>query len=92
MRKQVVALEDDADVLAQGSQIELWVADAMAADDDLAAVDRLEAVDAAKGSALAGAAAADEDENLAAIDLEADAVEHLERAEALVHVLKATTD
>ena len=47
--------------------------DAMAAHDDLAAVDRLEAVDAAQGSALARAAAADEDENLAAIDLEADA-------------------
>ena len=45
--------------------------DAMAADDDLAAVDRLEAVDAAQGRALARAAAADEGQHLAAIDLEA---------------------
>ena len=42
MGKQIVALEDDADVEAQLPQIDLGIADPVIADDDLAAVDPLE--------------------------------------------------
>ena len=86
MRKQIVALEDDADVLAQGPEIDVRKVDPVSADDDFAMVDLFEAVDAAQGRALARAGATDDSENFAAFDGEADAVEHLERAKALLHV------
>ncbi|MET4831025.1 hypothetical protein ABIF44_000432 [Bradyrhizobium japonicum] len=86
MRKQIVALEHDADVLAQRAQIDISAVDAVSAHDDLAAVDLLEAVDAAQCRALAGAGAADQRQHFAALDGKGDAIEHPERTKALLHV------
>lgn len=88
MGKQVVALEDDADVLTQGAQVDIGSVDAVVADADLAGIDLLEAVDAAQRRALAGARATDQHQHLAALDCEADAVQHLERAEALMDLVE----
>jgi len=47
VRKQIVALEYDADILSQGPQVDVRQIDPAAADDDLTPVDLLEPVDAA---------------------------------------------
>ncbi len=53
MREEIVALEDDADALAQPAQVGRRIVHRLAVDDDLAALDRLEPVDAAQQRALA---------------------------------------
>ena len=88
MRKQVVTLENDADVLAQGSKIDIRKINPVPADHDFAAVDLFETIDAAQGRALAGAGTADDGQDLAAFDGEADAIEHPERAKAFLNVAK----
>ena len=75
MRKQVVALEDHADVAVQGAERRAATADMAAVDDDLARIDRLQAVDAPEKRALAGAGPADDGDDLALLDVEIDAVE-----------------
>ena len=57
-------------------------------DDQPAGLDLLEPVDAADQRALAGAARAADHEDLAPRPRLGDALEHLQRAEALVHVLE----
>ena len=58
----------------------------LAVDEDLAGGRRLEVVDAAQQRALARAAGADHADHAAAMHVERDALQHLERPEALVHV------
>ena len=65
----------------------LAVADQVAVHLDPAAVDLLEVVDAADEGRLAGAGRPDDADRLALRDLERDALQHLEPAEALVDVL-----
>ena len=54
--------------------------DALAVDQDLAAVDRQQAVDAAQQGGLAAARRADNGDDFARSDLEIDVAEHFERA------------
>ena len=88
MREEVVALEDDADLLAQLAQVGRGVVDRLAVEHDPSALDRLEPVDAAQHGALARARAADDGDDLAGLDRERDAVEHGVGAEALDHVVE----
>src|SRR5581483_2999502 len=88
MREQVELLEDDADPLAHRGHVDAAPGDLLALEEDAAAVERLEQVDAAQQRALAAAAAADDHEHLAGGDAEVDAVEHEVVAEALAHALQ----
>ena len=63
-------------------------ADVVALEEDLALLRRLEQVDAAQQGALAGAARAEDADDFAFGDLEVDAAQHLEVAEALVDPLQ----
>ena len=87
MREQVEALEHDADVAAQGVDIDAGAADPVVVQADLAALDRLEAVDAAQQGGLAAARGADQADHLMRLDVEVDALQHLDGAVALVDVL-----
>ena len=87
MREQVEALEHDADVAAQRVEVDAGAADAVVVQADLAALDRLQAVDAAQQRGLAAARGADQADDLVRLDVEAEALEHLEGAVALVDVL-----
>ena len=97
MGKEVESLEDHPDLgalaadLAIGQLVDLVaalpVADQLAVDRQPAGVDLLEMVDAAKEGALAGAGRPDDAQHLSGRDLEVDAAEHLEAAEALVDSL-----
>ena len=84
MRKQVEALEDDADLLAQLAQVGRGVVDLRAVDADDPGLYRLQPVDAAEHRALARAGAADHRDDLALGDIERDVLQHLDRAVALV--------
>ena len=88
MRKQVEALEDEADLLAllgelavaqmHVAAVDLLLADQRAVDVDVAGGRLLEIVDAAQQRRLARAARADDRDLLAARNVEADAGQHLE--------------
>ena len=84
MREQVVALEDDADILAQFAQLRRVLRHRVAGDLDLAGMEALEPVDAAQQRRLARTRAADDRDDLSGIDAERDAFQHLQRTEALV--------
>ena len=84
--EQVVALEHHADVAAQVAQLRLAGIEGMAGDPDAAGLDALQPVEAAQHGALAGTAAADDGHDLALLDRERDALEHLVVAIGLVHV------
>src|SRR5205085_3352469 len=65
----------------------LAVADELAVDPEAAGVDLLQVVDAAQEGGLAGARGAQHAHHLARLDLERDAAQHLEPAEALRDLL-----
>ena len=75
MREQIEALEDDADVAAQRVDIDAGPGDPVAVDADLAALDVLEAVDAAQQRRFAAARRADQADDLMLLDLEVEAAE-----------------
>ena len=93
VREQVEALEHHADAgaLARDGAVVQFVqlvpdaaeADELAGDEDGAAVDALELVDAAQEGALARARRPDDADDLARRHPERDALQHLKRAEAL---------
>ena len=87
VREEVELLEDDPDPLPDRGDLGAFAGDLLAFEEDPPAVDRLEQVDAAKERALPAAARPDDDERFARGDLEVDAVEDDELAEALVNRL-----
>src|SRR5215218_6776547 len=96
VREEVELLEDDSDPLADEVQFPALgagprpgpLADVMPFDEDLALLGRLEQVDAAQEGALARAAGAEDADDFAFGDVEVDAFQHLELAEALVDHLQ----
>ena len=82
--EQVERLEHDADAAPHRVGVGAAAGDLHAVEQDAAAVDRLEQVDAAQQGRLAGAARADEAHDLVLVDGEVDAVEHDLRAVGLV--------
>src|SRR5581483_11268811 len=102
VREEVEALEDHPDlrplpgdallrVLDELVAL-LAVADQLAVHGDPAPVHLLEVVDAADERRLAGPGRADDADGLALPDVEGDALQHLEPAEALVHLLRPHDD
>jgi hypothetical protein len=87
MRKQVEALEDDADLAAQAVHIDARPGDAIAFELDLAALDRLETVDAAQQGGLAAAGRTDQAHHLMLVDRHVDAAQNIQRPEALMDVM-----
>jgi hypothetical protein len=87
VREQVEGLEHDADPLPDPVDVDATRRDLLALDDDAAAVDGLEQVDAAKQRRLPRAARPDEANDLVLADLEIDPFQHLELAERLVEPL-----
>jgi hypothetical protein len=78
--QQVVLLEDHADVLARGAQLALSQRRQVApAHDHGAAVGRFQQVDHAQQGGLAGAALADDAEDVAAPDVQGDVAQGHER-------------
>src|SRR4029077_5028177 len=86
--EQVELLEDDSDALPDGGDVDALGSDLLALEEDAAALDRLQQVDAAEQGALAAAAGADDDDHLAPLHIEVDAVQHEVVAEALAHALE----
>jgi len=83
-------LEHHADAAAQRLQVALAkTADLAALDEDLAGIGPLQAVEAADQRRFAGAAAADDAEDLALPQRERDAVERGRRAEAALQLDKS---
>jgi hypothetical protein len=88
VREQVVALEDDADLLAQFAQVQLVrMMNIMSAYMDVAAIDFLQAVQATQQRALARTALADDGHHLALLHIQRDTVQYLVAAEALVQII-----
>src|SRR6478736_1308526 len=84
MREQVVALKNHADIVAQLRPCGLaGPADFVAANFDLAGLDRLESCDATQQRALAGSAPSDDGHGLATRHVEAHPVENAQRSELL---------
>ncbi len=81
VREEVVGLEDDPDLAAQGVHVDAAVRDLGAVDDDAALIDLLEQVDAAQERRLPGAGGADQADDVVPLDLERDLVEHAQVAE-----------
>src|SRR5262249_31956599 len=75
MRKQIEALEDDADVAAKRVEVDAGARHAIAMQADLAVLDGLEAVDAAQQRGFAAARRADEADDLMLVDIKAEATE-----------------
>jgi hypothetical protein len=87
VRKEVELLEDHADPLPNDIDLDALARDLLAFEENAPAVDRLEQVHAAEQGALAAAARSDDDERLARVDGDVDAVEHEVVAEALPDIL-----
>src|SRR4029077_4674813 len=88
MRIEVELLENHADFGADPGDIGCYVVNARTIDRNLAAINPLEAVDAAQKRTLSGDAGATDDHDLAGLDAKADVVEHVERPKVLVNVLE----
>ncbi len=86
MGKEIVALEDDADLAAQRLEALGRRLERLSVELDLAAIWPLEAVDAAEQRTLARAAAADDGDDLAGLDRERHIGERLMGAEPLRNV------
>ena len=84
MREEVEALEHHADVAAQAGELLALLGQPLAVDGDLALLDGLETVDRAAQRRLARARRADDDDDLAAGDLQVDVLQHVQFAEPLV--------
>ena len=87
--EQVKALEHHADVLAQLVDVAALGREVLAVEPDVARVRGLEQVEAAQEGRLARTRGADDGDDLAGIDGQVDALEYLERAEALAQALDA---
>src|SRR5919198_657960 len=83
VREEVELLEDDPDPLTDLLRLDASGCDLAALEEDPAAVDRLEQVDAAKQRALAAPTRTDHDQHLARVDGQIDGVEDEVVAEAL---------
>jgi hypothetical protein len=83
LRKQVELLEDHAGLLADHPLPRPAFAHADAVDDQVAAIDGLEHVDAPEQRRLAGTRWTDQHHDLALLDREVDLVEHRQGAEPL---------
>ena len=88
MRIEVEVLEDHPDAAANTGDAARMCVHFLAFEYDAAALDLLEAVDAAQERRLAGAARADEADNLALAHIQAELVDDGARAEALDHVVE----
>src|SRR5206468_11629426 len=99
VREQIETLEDHADLGPLAGDVALGVLDELAvafpvADQvavhlDATGIDLLEMVDAANEGRLPGSRRADDADDLARLDVERDALQHLQPAEALDDVLRA---
>ena len=87
MRKQVEALEDDADLLPELAQVGFGIVDPHPIDADGSGLDRFQPVDAAQQRALARARAPDDRHDLALGDVQRDILEHGHCAVTLVDPL-----
>ena len=83
MRKQIEALEDDADVAAKRIEVDAGAGHAIAMQADFAGLNLLEPIDAAEQSRLAAARRADEADDLMLLDIEAQIAQDCKRAELL---------
>ncbi len=84
MREEVERLEHDADLAADGVLVDPARRDVETLDQDPAAVDRLQQIDAPQERRLARPACSDQTHDLVVVDGEIDATQHLELAEPLV--------
>ena len=82
-------LEDEADVLVAevGKPLLVQLSDINAVDGDVSAVGRVESADNLQESGLAGTTRSDDAHHLTFINMQVDALEHLQRAEALGDIL-----
>ena len=87
--EQVKALEHHADVLAEFIDIAALGRKVLAVEPDVARVRGLEQIEAAQEGRLARARGADNGDDLAGVNGQVDALEYLERAEALAQALNA---
>ena len=87
--EQVKALEHHADVLAEFIDIAALGRKVLAVEPDVARVRGLEQVEATQEGRLARARGADNGDDLAGVNGQVDALEYLERAEALAQALDA---
>jgi hypothetical protein len=102
MREEVEVLEDEPDVGALLQDLLLLqlrqlvpgaaVADELPVDADPATVDLLQMVDGAQQRGLPGAGRAEDHGDLAGADLQVDAAQYLQRAEALVDAVDVDHD
>src|SRR5215470_19147947 len=88
MREQIIALEHDADALAQFAQISGRIVHHQTVEEDVALLDGLKSIDAAQHRALARARAADHVNDLTRLDAEIHVIEHSKRAEAFDDALQ----
>src|SRR5215472_17088 len=88
VRKQVVLLKHDRDVLAQRDHLGISVqsVNGMRSDENLPAIDRDQSVDAAEQRRLSRSRGADDTDGFSRADLERNAAEHLHGAEGLVDI------
>jgi hypothetical protein len=87
VRKEIVALEDDADIGAQLAQLFRVSANGVAGNFDAAGIDLFQSVDAAQKRAFSGTGAADQRKHIAPIDGQRDALEDFDSSEALVDII-----
>jgi hypothetical protein len=87
VRKQIVALKDDADVLPQFPQSLRVLIDDVAGHLDSAGLKGLQTIDAAQKRALAGAAPADDGDHLPFLDVKRHALEDFQGAKSLVNIV-----
>ena len=89
MGKQLIALEDHADLLTQGGELFLLPDDLLPVQADPAALDRLQRVDTSEKRALAAAAGTDDDDDLTLVHREAQILKHGIVAISLGQMLKS---
>jgi hypothetical protein len=87
VREEVVGLKDETDPSPHPVHIDSRPRDLLSADDDLATVDRLDQVDAAKERRLPRPGGTDEANDLVLADREVDSLQHLAQPERLVQVI-----
>lgn len=88
MRIKIEGLKNHADARSQFRSIETAIGQRIAIDDDLARLDRLEAIDAADQRALAASAGAAHHDHFSRGDFQGNASQDVKRAEPLVYVVK----
>ncbi len=86
MREQVIALEDNANVAAKCTLVEVRRMNLVPANLDLAALNGLQRIDASQSRRLARTGLSDDGNHLAGFDREGDTVQDLQRAKALADI------